>query len=113
MPTHSEAEALLKPILEYMRDTPMEYWPQSFIVSPENMVEGIKARHKQLARENCLTDEDSQRAVVILSSLEAERPLTFKTDEVIAICGKAYIAYIENKITRFKQILREDKSERK
>jgi len=110
MPTHSEAETLLKPILEYMRDTPMEYWPQSFIVSPENMVEGIKARHKQLARETCLTDEDSQRAVVILSSLEVERPFMFKTDEVIAICGKAYI---ENKITRFKQILREDKSERK
>ena len=100
------SEALLKPILEYLRDTPMECWPQSFIVSPENMVEGIKARHKQLARENYLTDEDSQRAIVILSSPEIERPLMFKTDEVIAICGKAYF---ENKISRFKQVLKEGK----
>jgi hypothetical protein len=103
----TRSEALLKPILEYMRDTPMEYWPLSFIVSPENMVEQIKAQLKRLARENYLTDEDSQRAVVILSSSEVERPLMFKTDEMIAICGKAYF---ENKISRFKQILKDDRA---
>ncbi len=104
MTTISKAE--LEPILKFMRDTPMDDWPMSFVVSPENMVETITARRKQLARENYLTDEDSQRAVVILSSPDIEKPVMLMTDEVIAICGKAYF---ENKISRFKQVLKEGK----
>jgi len=105
MTTISKAE--LEPILKFMRDTPMDDWPMSFVVSPENMVETITARHRMLARENNLTDEDSQRAVVILSSPDIEEPVMLKTDEVIAKCGSTYL---ENKISRFKQILKDDRA---
>lgn len=105
MTTISKAE--LEPILKFMRDTPMDDWPMSFVVSPENMVETITARHRMLARENNLTDEDSQRAVVILSSPDIEEPVMLKTDEVIAKCGSIYL---KNKISRFKQILKDDRA---
>lgn len=107
MTTISKAE--LEPILKFMRDTPMEDWPLAFIVAPENKVEAIMARHRMLAHENNLTDEDSQRAVVILSSPDLEEPVMLKTDEVFAKCGSAYL---ENKISRFRQVLREGKRTR-
>lgn len=107
MTTISKAE--LEPILKFMRDTPMDDWPMSFVVSPENMVETITARRRVLARENNLTDEDSQRAVVILSSPDLEEPVMLKTDEVFAKCCSAYL---ENKISRFRQVLREGKRTR-
>lgn len=105
MTTISKAE--LEPILKFMRDTPMEDWPLSFIVAPENKVEAIMAQHRMLAHENNLADEDSQRAVVILSSPDIEKPVMLMTDEVIAKCGSIYL---KNKISRFKQILKDDRA---
>ena len=99
------SKAVLEPILKYMRDTPVDDWPLSFVVSPENMVETITARRRVLARENTLTDEDSQRAVVILSSPDIEKPVMLMTDEVIAKCGSMYL---KNKISRFRQILKDE-----
>jgi len=103
MTTISKAE--LEPILKFMRDTPVDDWPLSFVVSPENMVETITARRRVLARENSLTNEDSQRAIVILSSPDIEKPVMLMTDEVIAKCGSMYL---KNKISRFKQILKDE-----
>ncbi len=99
------SKAVLEPILKYMRDTPVDDWPLSFVVSPENMVKTITARRRVLARENTLTDEDSQRAVVILSTPDIEKPVMLMTDEVIAKCGSMYL---KNKISRFRQILKDE-----